>query len=240
MKTSVTMVRPLDIYKVEQRTKDGMFNATSLIKQWNEVNGTKRELKDYFSNISTQLFIEELKSELKNNTDNQALLSNRDNSPYLELIENQGGVINITSNKEDLKAVYQTTRGNNGGTFMHPYLFFDFAMWLNPKFKVQVIKFIFDEMVEFRNKAGDNYKLLTAAASIFPDVDYPYIAKALNHIVFKKHFEGIRQTATIEQLKELTELQSFFAQNIEMGYINSFQELIEGMRKKYSKKYLNF
>ena len=239
MKTSVTMIRPLDIYKVEQRTKDGMFNATSLLKQWNETNGTKRELKDYFSNLSTQLFIEELKNELKNNTDNQTF-PNRDNFPHLELIENQDKVLSVTSDKNELKTVYQTTRGNNGGTFMHPYLFFDFAMWLNPKFKVQVIKFVFDELIELRNDAGDKYKLLTAAASIFPDVDYAHIDIGLNWIVFHNHFEGIRQTATTEQLKELKDIQSNLAYAIHRGYIKNFPSLIQEMRDLYSEKYAKF
>lgn len=36
MKTNNIMVRPMGQFKVEQRTKDGMFNATALLKQWNE------------------------------------------------------------------------------------------------------------------------------------------------------------------------------------------------------------
>jgi KilA-N domain len=31
-----------------------------------------------------------------------------------------------------------TTRGKNGGTWMHPYDFMDYAMWINPKFKLVV------------------------------------------------------------------------------------------------------
>ncbi len=35
MKTSVNMLRPMGEYTVTQRTKDSMFNATDLMKQWN-------------------------------------------------------------------------------------------------------------------------------------------------------------------------------------------------------------
>lgn len=35
MKTSVTMKRKMGIFDVFQRTSDGMFNATELLKQWN-------------------------------------------------------------------------------------------------------------------------------------------------------------------------------------------------------------
>lgn len=36
---------------------------------------------------------------------------------------------------------------------MHPLLFIDFAMWLNPAFKVKVLKFVYDELIKFRNLA---------------------------------------------------------------------------------------
>lgn len=36
MKTNNVILRPMGEFKVAQRTKDGMFNATALLKQWNE------------------------------------------------------------------------------------------------------------------------------------------------------------------------------------------------------------
>lgn len=97
-----------------------MFNATELLKQWNNSNGTKKELKDFFDNKSTDDFIEALI--LEENL-------NRDNSPYLK------------------------SRGKNGGTWMHPILFIKFAMWINPKFKVKVLKFVNNELIKYENDA---------------------------------------------------------------------------------------
>lgn len=31
------MIRPMGQFKVEQRTKDAFFNATALLKQWNDM-----------------------------------------------------------------------------------------------------------------------------------------------------------------------------------------------------------
>jgi len=240
MKTSVVMNRPMGVFNVEQRTKDGMFNATSLIKQWNEMNGTKRELKDYLNNIGTQLFIQELKNELKNDIDNQQV-PNRDNSPHLELIKNETNTIDLKSDKDDLKMVIQTSKGNKGGTWVHPLMFVDFAMWLNPKLKVRVLKFLQDELISLRDIAGDNYKVLTAAVSLFKDdKNYAQVAVALNHIVFHNHYEGIRQNATVEQLRELKDIQSNLAFAIRMGYIKNFPSLIEEMRRMYIEKYCKF
>lgn len=36
MITNQVMKRPMGNFLVEQRTKDSMFNATNLLKQWNE------------------------------------------------------------------------------------------------------------------------------------------------------------------------------------------------------------
>lgn len=36
MITNQVMKRPMGKFLVEQRTKDSMFNATNLLKQWNE------------------------------------------------------------------------------------------------------------------------------------------------------------------------------------------------------------
>lgn len=59
-------------------------------------------------------------------------------------------------------------------------------MWINPKFKLNVIKFVYDQLIEQRHLAGDNYKCLAASATKLEGVDYPTIAKALNWIVFAR------------------------------------------------------
>src|SRR5574343_509232 len=121
MKTNVVMIRPMGQFQVQQRTCDGMFNATALLKQWNESSGMKKSIQDFLFNDNTKEFIKVLESE--ENT-------NGGNSPYL------------------------ATRGKQGATWMHPYLFIKFAMWLNPRFEYHVIKFVYDQLIRFRNDAG--------------------------------------------------------------------------------------
>ena len=65
-------------FQVEQRTKDGMFNATALLKQWNEYAENlhrenspyvkKKELKEFFDNKNTKEFIDALMVEEKLNS----------------------------------------------------------------------------------------------------------------------------------------------------------------------------
>lgn len=226
MKTSVVMNRQMGLFNVEQRTKDGMFNATSLIRQWNEVGGRKKDLDDFLSNANTKEFIKALSEDIIENQQ----LPNPQKNRELEILEN----------KNVMDSLIKTAKGRYGGTWFHPYLFFKFAMWLNPKFELEVIRFMSDSLIELRNIAGDKYKTLTTAASVFPDVDYPEIALALNFIVFNRHYEGIRQNATAEQLYELKDLEDKLAYNISMGDIRTFPALMDRMRKLYSMKYRKF
>ena len=57
MKTNQEMVRQMGNLEVIQRTVDGYFNATRLVKLWNERNSSNKELKKYFENESTKELI---------------------------------------------------------------------------------------------------------------------------------------------------------------------------------------
>ena len=205
MKTSVIMTRRMGQFEVLQRTKDGMFNATALLNQWNRAAGMKKEMNDYLRLQSTHDFLSALQSEFD---------FKDGNSPYL------------------------TSRGKySGGTWMTPLLFIDFAMWLNPKFKVQVLKFVYDELIKCRTAAGDNYNVLAKSIASLPDVDYPKVARALNWIVFNKHERDIRNTATPQQLQDMDELQRKLAFS---GYIRSFPDLMNSMRRIYNRQHAKF
>lgn len=56
MKTNQIMTRPMGQFKVQQRTKDGYFNATALLKQWNNTNGSKEEIEDYLKSHSKLVY----------------------------------------------------------------------------------------------------------------------------------------------------------------------------------------
>ena len=82
-------------FKVYQRTKDGFFNATSLMKQWNVSRGMKKEINDYLENKATEEFIEELDSKI---AETEALLSSE------EVISNYEKLVELTKVLEDLQA----------------------------------------------------------------------------------------------------------------------------------------
>lgn len=208
-------------FNVLQRTKDGMFNATALLRQWNESVKTSENL----------------------NPQKNGYLKRKDLDDYLRLQSTKDFLAALQSDADfkDGNSPYLTSRGKyNGGTWMTPLMFIDFAMWLNPKFKVQVLKFVYDQLIEFRTAAGDNYNVLTKAVAGFPDVDYAQLAKGLNWIVFNRHYKDIRNNASPKQLEELDELQRKLAFSIDMGYIRSFPDLMNSMRRIYNMKHTKF
>ena len=74
MKTNQVMIRKVDSFEVNQRTKDGMFNATTLLKQWNSQLGTKKEVTKFFELEQTKAFIEVLMNEESIDTQKLAYL----------------------------------------------------------------------------------------------------------------------------------------------------------------------
>lgn len=212
MKTNQEMIRPMGEFRVIQRTKDGFFNATELLKQWNVSNNSKKELKHYFENQSA--------NELINTIVERENLNSR-NSAYLG------------------------SRGKNGGTWMHPILFIDFAMWINPSFKYDVIKFVYDEMIKFRNLAGDAYpSMCRAVRSIMPEPIFRKkvkdLARSLNIIVYGKHESEMRNKVGDEaKIREMYELERQIAQWVNIGLVGNYNQLKAALNKLYYQKYPN-
>lgn len=245
MITNQNMIRKMGTFDVTQRTKDGFFNATALLKQWNNI-------------VENQKVLHKGKSpHVKNSTDNQKVL-HMGNSPYVNEKEMKDFFLNkstqeyiqVIMQKEELNSetsVYlksRASRGVNAGTWMHPMLFIDFAMWLNPSFKYDVLKFVYDEMIKYRNLAGDSYKELCSAVSKLVPKDFVVtairkVAEALNYIVFGDHKNGIRNDFGEEQKQqELWEFQRKVTSLINEGFISTFESLVDYLRTSYKNKHL--
>lgn len=212
MKTNQEMIRKMGNFNVVQRTKDGMFNATDLLKQWNNQSCSERKMDNFFASGKTKEFI-------------------------ATIIERE--------NLHTPKMVYVKSKARNdrgGGTWMHPMLFIDFAMWINPEFKYDVIKFVHDEMIRYRNDAGDAYKELSSAVTrIVPNDFMPKamrkIGEALNWIIFNDHEKMLRNKHGDEsKQRELWQLEKKIADLINEGFITSYDPLINYLRKLYNKK----
>ena len=109
--------------------------------------------------------------------------------------------------KEELErrygVVYVAARGRYGLSWAHPLIFIDIALAIDPKLKIEVYKWMFDNLIKFRNDSGDSYKEMVAAIYMNHSnkADFPkYIVRVANYI---RKMSGVEdwQQATEEQLK---------------------------------------
>ena len=196
MITKPVMQREFYDSYVCQRTSDGFFNATEFLKRVNEISGKEMRLQHFFDNQGTTEFLKALDIELVQNSRNSGDLKHIEFKPF--------------------RNAYETSRGKNGATWMHPYLFVKFAMWLSPALEVKIIKWVYDNLIEFRLLAGDHYREMCDAIALRyfdyykkaagPDV-FIQEAHIVNQIVFDNPHGNQRNTATEEQLDLLNRMQ---------------------------------
>lgn len=212
MKTNQNLIRPMGGFQVTQRTSDGMFDATLLLKQWNAGMKSDKRMNDFIDSKSTKEFIQALKQ----------------NAEISALTENQ---------------VIAKQRGVKGGTWMHPYLFIDFAMWINPTFKVQVLKFVYDELIKYRNEAGDAYREMSEAVAKLSKKgetaqNIAKVAEAINYIALNDHAKMIRNKADESQMKEYVRIEKEIAMLVTRGFIKNFNALMDFLREEWKMKYV--
>lgn len=212
MKTNQTLTRPMGNFEVFQRTQDGFFNATALLKQWNSQSKSERKMDNYFNVKGTNEFVDTIMKRENLHTPKMVYLKSR------------------------------ASRGINSGTWMHPMLFIDFAMWINPEFKYDVLKFVYDQLIQYRNEAGNAYKDMCAAIASVSKNDeiaknISKIAKAVNIVVYGRHIKEARNKMAEENsMKELVSLQSNVAQLINIGILNKFEDIREYLLKLWRLK----
>lgn len=184
MKTNQNLIRS-ELFI--QRTKDGYFNATALLKGYNKAKGEDRKLGNYTRNESYGKFVDQL---------------------ILEGIS------------EPAKSV---KGGKNPGTWLHPKLFIDFAMWVSVEFKSKVIDYVLDGLVKSRNDAGDYYNEMVATImKKYIDVHNvkPNPMIYINEAKMIKDLAGIdksRNELPVKDLDAITALQKMNAELISNG-----------------------
>ena len=219
MKTLQIMKRDFMGSKISQRT-DKMFNATEFLSIYNSNSDSQKRFKDFWENKNTKEFLQELENEI---------VLNGHNSAYLK--------------------THETSRGKGGATWMHPYLFVKFAMWLSPKFELQIIKWVHDNLIDFREQAGDYYKemascICTHYEQIYGTKPNPFIyqkeAKFLNNLVYGEYKGGKRNVLNEKELELLNSLQKLNVKLIESKQFSLDQRRQHLINFSTSFKLINF
>lgn len=164
MKTEVIMKRETLGEIIAQKSKSGFFSATDLMMVGNKFrimnNLPPTSLNVYFNSSSTKEFIKQLEEK------------------YGKVKVNGGGRKPIGEEKSTDKTT----------TWVHPLLFIDIALWLDPKMKVEVYEWLLDNLLRFRNDSGDSYKKMCGSLYIY----------AKNKHLFNKNIQAVANLIKIE------------------------------------------
>lgn len=227
MKTNQVLQRKMGNFDIFQRTSDGYFDANLLLGQWNksELRGTKRrqQMSEFTSSPKTKEFID--------------TISRRESHERKTV---QGDFQSI----KEVKGRMTKNGKTKDQVWMHPFLFIDFAMWINAEFKYDVIKFVYDQLIQYRNEAGDSYKDMAAAICGIVDKaetvkSIKEIARANNYVIYNNH-EALLRNKDADELKmrELCELQRDISKLINQGFIKSFDNLKGYLRKLWCDRWM--
>lgn len=210
MNTSVTIFRPEGGLIIRQDSKNSFFNANDLLELYNAKNKEGKRIQNYFDNEATKRYM-------------SALIQTED--------------LNHSNQSELENTIMITKRGKNGGTWMHPYLFIDFAMWLSPEFKVKVVRWVYDNLIKLRIKAGDDFKEVNDALFDLKPNSPPFIysneASMINKLVYGTTDKGQRNNGDEKKIAMVVALQKADIQLIKEGkdYYDRYEKLKE--LKKY-------
>lgn len=145
-----------------------------------------------------------------------------------------------------LGLAYRKGKGDTQRWFINPYLFVMIAMELDPEIYADVVMWLYDGFIRDRNEAGDAYIRMSSAIrsvskcgnSEFRDM-IRGVAKAINFIVFNKHYDGIRNYASKKEISDIVVLENHIIECIDDGYIKNYDDLVTMLRNKWKKKWGN-
>lgn len=151
---------------------------------------------------------------LKSPLTKKAIIEYTQSKPAVELVDRLTQSDRVAANH-----VLVATKGRNGGTWMHPFVFLDFAMWLDVDFKVYALEWMYDNLCYLRDAAGDDFKDLMQVIKdeIEPEKHWIYT----NEIRLIQGLAGVetgeRNQATPESLHKLDVLQKADIKLIKQG-----------------------
>lgn len=230
MKTNVIMKsndRDLFGVTIPQETKTGFLSLSALQKAYDkeaELKGWANKRIDHIflskSNIERIYYILYEQKKIPQTQTLKTFVQNAEDYGFFKYLKKIG--------------VYKTSGARTTKvTWCNPYLWLLVSLELHPVIYAQVVLWLADKLLINRIEAGNMYIGLAKSVTKLNGVDYVRLAKALNHIVFRKHETGLRNSASQADLKKLEQLESNLSFMIDMGTVNDFEHLMRVCEQKY-------
>lgn len=242
------------------RTKDGCYDLNEMLSEYNKHNpNNQKYLSRFFQSEDTQTYINNLtKIRFAELSGNIQLLDNEvptsEQVPVNQLVTDSTKNFKVSVKMDNAeKIIIQKTKGktlSNGKktkdtVFADSLLMKKFARWLNPMYEVVVDKWIEDDLIKLRMDLADSYNEWRSLVSKLGGKvdkenninDYSNIQKCMNYAVFGYHEDGIRDTATIEQMRKMLEYEKMFVQMYEFGVLKTLDNLRTHLKKLWEKNY---
>lgn len=129
------------------------------------------------------------------------------------------------------------SRGRNSTTWVHPFLFIDIALAINPELKIEVYKWLYDELLKYRNSSGDSYKKMAGAiATKTPSREISKKIIEVANIIKEEIGVDNWQEATEEQLKLRDKLHDKIATLCDLISVDEAVRIsIKQIRQEYRK-----
>lgn len=232
MKSNVTMKskdRDLFGYIIPQDTKTGFLSLSHLQDAYAQLrvkNGwVDRRVEGILSNEQTSERIYYILSKQQSiKADYHAFMEEVKTTSLVKVLKKYG--------------VYKTTGARASRRVMcNPYVWVLVAMEMNPVLYAEVVTWLTDKLILNRIEAGDRHNDLMRSICKFKTKDFAEVAKAVNWVVFNNHEVGIRNTATAEELREVDNVQKNLAFAIDMGFIKTYDGLMDSMRTLWAMRH---
>ena len=147
---------------------------------------------------------------------------------FIEMVEKEG----ISKVLKGLGAYKTTGARENKATYANPYVWILLAMELNPMIYAVVVTWLTDSLIFDRIEAGDEFRPMNnAIKGIVPNPNYSKYSIAINERVFGKHFTGMRNLASAQELRKITKIEQFISQGINMGMIRTDEQIMYAIAK---------
>lgn len=128
--------------------------------------------------------------------------------------------------------------GRGNPTWLHPFLFIDLALAINPKLKVEVYKWLYDCLLKYRNDSGDSYKKMCGSLyeNTTKKTKFSEAMKMLGSMIKREVGVSDWQIATQNQLEYRDKIHEYISLMCGVFHNNNNEAVRVGMLK--AKEYM--